>query len=104
MMNEFTARPVNPNAMSLVRYCSGVSMGELFARYGEGGRMQGYIDHDKGYTEDEIGFVHNETGFELYVYARWGEVRIGCRRDERPDAEAIAAQLAQFLLGPSVTQ
>ena len=103
MMTGFTARPVDPNFMSLARICSGVSMRDLMSLHGAG-RMDGYLEPSKGYDGDEIGFVHNETGFELYVYARWGEVRIGCRRDERPDAEAIAAQLAEFLLGPSVTQ
>ena len=103
MMNEFTARPVNPNFMSLAAYVEGVSMRDLMSLHGRG-RMEGHVDPHKGYDGDEIGFVHNETGFELYVYARWGKVRIGCRRDERPDAEAIAAQLAEFLLGPSVTQ
>ena len=103
MMTGFTARPVDPNFMSLVRYCYGVSMRDLMSLHGAG-RMEGHVDSRKGYDGDEIGFVHDATGFELYVYARWGEVRIGCRVHERPDAEAIAAQLAQFLLGPSVFQ
>lgn len=61
------------------------------------GRMEGYIDPHKGYDGDEIGFVHNATGFELYVYARWGEVRIGCRVGERTDAVDIARELAALL-------
>lgn len=102
MMTGFTARPVDPNFMSLARICSGVSMRDLMSLHGAG-RMDGYLEPSKGYDGDEIGFVHNATGFELYVYARWGEVRIGCRVDERPDAYAIANQLAELLLGPSVS-
>lgn len=95
-MTDFTPRPVNPNGMSLAAYVEGVSMRDLMSLHGRG-RMEGYIDSRKGYDGDEIGFVHNETGLELYAYARWGEVRVGCRRDERTDADAIARELAQFL-------
>lgn len=96
MMNEFTPRPVNPNGMSLAAYAEGVSMRDIMSLHGRG-RMEGYIDPSKGYDGDEIGFVHNETGLELYAYARWGAVRVGCRVYERPDAEAIAARLAALL-------
>lgn len=99
MMTGFTARPVDPNFMSLARICSGVSMRDLMSLHGRG-RMEGHVDSRKGYDGDEIGFVHDATGFELYVYARWGEVRIGCRLHERPDAEAIAGQLGALLQVP----
>jgi len=99
MMTGFTARPVDPNFMSLVRYCYGVSMRDLMSLHGAG-RMEGHVDSRKGYDGDEIGFVHDATGFELYVYARWGEVRIGCRVHERPDAAEIAAQLGALLQVP----
>lgn len=95
---EFTARPVNINFMSLVAEVPGVHLRDLLRVHGAG-HMDGYFDDEKGYGGDELGFVHNETGLELYVYSRWGVVRVGCRVDERPDAVAIARRLAAHLAG-----
>ena len=95
-MTNFTPRPINANGMSLAAYVEGVEMGVLVDRFNEG-FMEGYVDDDKGYDGAEVGFVHNETGLELYAYARYGSVRVGCRRHERTDADNIARELAQFL-------
>ena len=96
-MTDFTPRKVDVNFMSLVAYVDGVNMRDLLRVHGAG-YMEGYEEPEKGYDGDEIGFVHNETGLELYVYSRWGAVRVGCRQDERTDAVDIANELAQFLI------
>ena len=95
-MTEFAPRPVNVNGMSLTAYVDGVTMASVVARFGEG-LMIGYEDDEKGYDGREVGFVHLPTGLEFYVYARWGQVRVGCRRDDRRDADNLAAELAQYI-------
>ena len=53
-----------------------VKMEDILERYPEG-RMEGFDEPERGYDQDEVGFVDADTGEELYVYSRWGRVRIG---------------------------
>lgn len=95
-MTEFAPRPVDVNGMSLSQYADGVSMQAVADRFSLG-LMEGYSDSEKGYDGLEVGFVHLPTGTEFYVYARWGQVRVGCRRDDRRDADNLAEELAQYI-------
>jgi hypothetical protein len=95
-MNEFSPRRVNVNEMSMVTRVPGVTIQGVLERFPEG-KMKGWGCESKGYSPVEVGFVHVPTGLELYAYARWGVVRVGCRVDERTDAESIAQDLASEL-------
>ena len=59
------------------------------------GKMDAYYDPERGYSYPwEIGFACEETGEGLYVYERFGEVRIGCL-DGR--SNPLATELQNFL-------
>ena len=70
------ATQVETNGFGLRRVVEHVKMADILKRYPEG-RMEGFDAPDRGYDQDEVGFVDLDSGEELYVYSRWGRVRIG---------------------------
>ena len=70
------ATQVETNGFGLRRVVEHVKMEDILKRYPEG-RMEGFDEPERGYDQDEVGFVDADTGEELYVYSRWGRVRIG---------------------------
>ena len=70
------ATKVDTNGFGLRCLVDHVKMEDILERY-PGGRMEGFDEPERGYDQDEVGFVDADTGEELYVYSRWGRVRIG---------------------------
>ncbi len=70
------ATKVDTNGFGLRCLVDHVKMEDILERYPEG-RMEGFDEPERGYDQDEVGFVDADTGEELYVYSRWGRVRIG---------------------------
>ena len=70
------ATKVDTNGFGLRCLVDHVKMEDILERYPEG-RMEGFDEPERGYDQDEVGFVDADTGEELYVYARYGRVRIG---------------------------
>ena len=96
---NFIAHKVDANGMSLASYAPDTLSMHAIATSFPAGHMPGYEDSMRGYDGVEVGFVHVPTGMELYVYSRWGMVRVGCRTYERADSMKIAEELVSFLTG-----
>ena len=74
---KFKAHPVDTNGMCFITYIDGVKMQDVVDSF-HSGKMEGYYDPENGYDGDcEVGFVEEVSGATYYVYARFGDVRIG---------------------------
>lgn len=88
----FVAQVVNVNGMSLACYVPGVTMTAVLDTFPRG-TMEGYYEPSKGYVDCDVGFFCPETSETFYVYARWGQVRIGTHNPESPTVKDLTAYL-----------
>ena len=78
-INEMTIaanNSVNVNGFSLALYLDeNVTMRDILTLWPDA-KMEGYYDEEKGYDGIEAGF--STPNGDFYIYARWGNVRMGC--------------------------